>query len=127
MKKVGKLRVKLFQTRFNGDGKNIDLISLPPCYSNMRLHIDRACYVAIMFHESRRLTMLDDPFEHGWDLNGKVKWSEKCFPDDLSDLLISYDKVDCDNNADNDFEVNFDDDDNEFDIANDEKEFSDED
>ena len=35
--------------------------------------------------------------------------------------------MDCDNNADNDFEVNFDDDDNEFDIANDEKEFSDED
>ena len=66
MKKVGKLRVKLFQTRFNGDGKNIDLISLPPCYSNMRLHIDRACYVAIMFHESRRLMMLlDDPVEHG--------------------------------------------------------------
>ena len=33
--------------------------------------------------------------------------------------------MDCDNNAD--FEVNFDDDDYEFDITNDEKEFSDED
>ena len=106
IKKVDELRVKLFQTRFNGDGKNIDLISLPPCYSNFRLHIDRACYVANMFHESRRLMMLlGDPVEHGWDLNGKVKWSEKCFPDDLSDLLISNDKTDCDNDADNDFEV----------------------
>ena len=46
--------------------------------------------------------LLDDPVEHGWDLNGKVKWGEKCFPDDLSDLLISYDKMDCDNDADND-------------------------
>ena len=96
IKKVDELRVKLFQTRFNGDGKNIDLISLPPCYSNLRLHIDCTCYVA---------NMLDDPVEHGWDLNGKVKWSEKCFPDDLSDLLISNDKTDCDNDADNDFEV----------------------
>ena len=127
-KKVDMLRVKLFQTRFNGDGKNIDLISLPPCYSNLCLHIDRACYVANMFHESRCLMMLlDDPVEHRWDLNGKVKWSEKCFPDNLSDLLILYDKTVCDNNADSDFEVNFDDEDNEFDITDDEKEFSDED
>ena len=67
-------------------------------------HIDRACYVATMFHELRRLMMLlDDPVQHGWDLNGKVKWSEKCFTDDLSDLLISYGKMDCDNDADNDF------------------------
>ena len=81
-----------------------------------------------MFHESRRLMMLlDDPVEHGWDLNGKAKWSEKCFPDDLSDLLILYDKTDCDNDVDNDFEVNFDDNDDEFDITDDEKEFSDED
>ena len=73
------------------------------------------------------MMLLDDPVEHGWDLNGKVKWSKKCFPDDLSDLLISYDKTDCDNDADNDFEVNFDNDDDEFDITGDEKEFSDED
>ena len=69
----------------------------------------------------------DGPVEHGQDLNEKVKWSQKCFPDGLSDLLISYDKTDCDKDADNDFEVNFDNDDNEFDITDDEKEFSDED
>ena len=93
IKKVDKLRVKLW-TRFNGDGKNIDLISLPPCYSNLRLHIDRACYVPNMFHESRRLMMLlDDPVEHGWDLNRKVKWSEKYFPDDLSNYLFRMTKL----------------------------------
>ena len=121
IKKVGELRVKLFQTRFNGDRKNIDLISLPPCYSNLRFNIDRARYVANIF----RKLLLDDPIEHGWDLNGNVKWSEKCFPDDLSELLISYEKADCDNDLDNDFEVNSDDDDNDFDNTDDEKEFND--
>ena len=88
IKKVDKLRVKHW-TRINGDGKNIDLISLPPCYGNLRLHIDRACYVPNMFHESRRLMMfLDDPVEHGWNLNIKVKWREKNFPDDLSNYLF---------------------------------------
>ena len=64
IKKVGKLRVKLFQTSFNGDRKNIDLISLPR-YSNLHFQIDRACYVANMFCKSRCLMLLDDPVEHG--------------------------------------------------------------
>ena len=124
-KKVGELRVKLFQTSFNGDRKNIDLISLPR-YSNLHFQIDRACYVPNMFRESRCLILPDDPVEHGWNLNGKVKWSEKCFPDSLSELLISYEKIDCDNNVHNDFEVNSDNDDDDFDIADDEMEFNDE-
>ena len=74
IKKVGELRVKLFQTRFNRGRKNINLVSLPPPYSKLRLYINRACYVANMFHESRRLMMLlNDPVEHGWDLSIKVK------------------------------------------------------
>ena len=125
IKKVGELRVKLFQTSFNGDRKNIGLISLPR-YSNLHFQIDRACYVANMFRESRCLMLLDDPVEHGWDLNGKVKWSEKCLPDDLSELLISYEKTDCDNNVENDFEVNSDDDSDDFDVTDDEMEFNDE-
>ena len=125
IKKVCQLRVKLFQTSFNGDRKNIGLISLPR-YSNLHFQIDRACYVTNIFRESRCLMLLDDPVEHGWDLNGKVKWSEKCFPDDLSELLISYEKTDCDNNVENDFEVNSDDDSDDFDVTDDEMEFNDE-
>ena len=64
------------------------------------------------------MMLLGDPVEHGWDLNGKVKWS---------DFLVSYDETGCDNDSDNDFEVSFDYDDDEFDITHDEKEFSDED
>ena len=69
--------------------------------------------------------LLDDLAEHGWDSNWKIKWSEKWFPDDLSELLISYEKTDCDNDVDNDFEVNFDHDDDDY-ITDDEKEFNDE-
>ena len=73
------------------------------------------------------MMLLDDSVEHGWDLNGKVKQSEKCFPDDFSKSLISYEKTYCDNDVDNDFEVNFDDYNDDFDITDDGKRFSDED
>ena len=73
------------------------------------------------------MMLLDDSVEHGWNLNEKVKWSEKCFPDDFSKLLISYEKTYCDNDVDNDFEVNFDDYNDDFDITDDGKRFSDED
>ena len=68
------------------------------------------------------MMLLNDLAEHGWDSNWKIKWSEKWFPDDLSELLISYEKTDCDNDVDNDFEVNFDHDDDDY-ITDDEKEW----
>ena len=56
----------------------------------------------------------------------KSNGEKKCFPDNLSELLISYEKTDYDNNVDNDLEVNFDDGDDRFDITDDEKGISDE-
>ena len=51
-----------------------------------------------MFHESRRLMMLlddpTDPTEHGWEVDGKVKWSVNYFPDDIDDLLLYCEKND---------------------------------
>ena len=104
--KVNELRCKMFETKSKGKGKNVDLINWPPCWDNLSLHTDRACYVANMFHESRRLMMLlDDPTEHGWEVDGKVKWSVNYFPDDIDDLLLS-----CENNDDNDVSNDEDDD-----------------
>ena len=109
------MRGKIFQTKFKHEGKHVDMISLPPCYDNLSLHIDRACYVANMFHESRRLMMsLDDPAQHGWTTDGKVKWSDNYFPDDITELLISCEN--CDDNTgqiDEDY-TQFDDDDGDF-------------
>ena len=84
-KKVNELRSTLFQQKL----ATVDLISLSPCSANLSLHIDRACYVANMFRESKRLMMLlDDPVERGWDANDEVKWTEDYFPEDVSRLLI---------------------------------------
>ena len=84
-KKVNELRSRLFQQKLAA----VDLISLPPCSANLSLHIYRACYVANMFRESKRLMMLlDDPVEHGWDANDEVKWTADYFPEDVSRLLI---------------------------------------
>ena len=60
--KVNELRRKIFEMKSKGKGKNVDLINLPACLVNLSLHIDRACYVANIFYESRCLMMLlDDP------------------------------------------------------------------
>ena len=73
--------------------------------------------------------LLDDPVKHGWDWSKKneVNEAKKIFQTILANLLISYEKIVCDNDVDNDFEVNFDDDDDDFSITNDKKRFSDED
>ena len=61
----------------------------------IKVNIDRACYVANMSYESRRLIMLlDDPTEHGWEVNGKVKWSVNYFLDEIDDLLLSSENKD---------------------------------
>ena len=55
-------------------------------------------------------------------------FSRRYFPEDFfqANYLFRMKKTDCDNDVDNDL-VNFDDDNGDFDIADDEKEFSDED
>ena len=78
-----------------------------------------------MFHESRRLLMLLDDPAHGWTTDGKVKWSDNYFPDDITELLISCEN--CDDNTgqiDEDY-TQFDDGDGDF--TDDESEHSDDD
>ena len=80
LKKVNELRYKLFQQKLAA----VDLISLPPCSANLSLRIDRACVVANMVHESKRLMMLlDDPVEHMLMMksNGRKTISQKMSAD----------------------------------------------
>ena len=84
---------------------------MPPCEANLKYHIMRANYVALMFRNANQLILnLEDPINHGWDERGRVKWSTACYPDDISQLLIRHAK-DVENTAflhDIDFENDFD-------------------
>lgn len=37
---------------------------------------------------------LDNPNNHGWDDQGNVIWSNICYPDDFSELLVDMEDID---------------------------------
>ena len=90
MPSVNELRNKIFLQKFEREKKIIDLSLLPPCQANLKLHTMRANYVASIFRKADRLFLnLEEPMNHGWDERGRVIWSSVCYPDDVSELLIT--------------------------------------
>ena len=88
---VNNLRNNIFLQKFEKRNKIIDLSLLPPCEANLKYHIMRAFYVALMFRNANQLILsLEDPINHGWDERGRVKWSTTCYPDDISQLIINH-------------------------------------
>ena len=77
-----------------------------------------ANYVASIFRRAICLMLeLDDYVNTGWDENGRVVWSDLCYPEDITELLIDVDEdneaVDMteeNNEVDEDFAEHLDDD-----------------
>eukprot|EP00795_Rhopilema_esculentum_P006780 gene6779-biopygen8240 len=58
------------------------------------MHILRANFVAMMFRQADGLMLqLGSPADHGWDEKGSVRWSEICYPEDISELLLNQAEV----------------------------------
>ena len=46
-----------------------------------------------MFRNANRLILnIEEPINHGWNERGRVMWSSVCYPDDVSELLMSYEE-----------------------------------
>ena len=90
---VNALQNKIFLQKFEKEKIIIDLSLLPPCKANLKHHIMRANYVALMFRNANRLILnLEEPINHGWNERGRVMWSSVCYPDDVSELLMDYEE-----------------------------------
>eukprot|EP00794_Sanderia_malayensis_P020967 gene20967-biopygen15473 len=112
---VNNARKKKFLQKFESEKKIKDLSLLPPCQSNLKLHVERANYVALMYREADRLMMdLNDPVNHGWNEEGSVVWSDESYPDDVATLLLdnadNADETDDTDENDEDSESDFDED-----------------
>ena len=62
------------------------------------------------------MMLLDSPTEHGWDSEGNVKWTNECFPDDISSLMAT--RENNHNESNEDFECigdDYDEDDSDID------------
>ena len=71
------------------------------------LHCSCICSVQINFARIWKLTLcaflsLPDITDHGWDKDGRIKWIQKPFPDDITEVLI-FDN-DIDDDSENTFE-----------------------
>ena len=91
-REVNLARHELFLKKYTKENKVIDLALLPPCYSTLSLHIDRASYVSCMWKKCTT-SKIDFPpvFHHGWNINYEVEWIKDAFPEDVSLLLINED------------------------------------
>ena len=86
---VNEARRKVFWQKFNKDEKIVYLSLMPPCKSNLHYHIMRANYVAYLFRQADHLVMhLESPERYGWDADGKVVWSDNCYPNDINEFLL---------------------------------------
>ena len=62
---------------------------MPLCKSNIHYHIMRANYAAYLFRQADHLMMhLESPERYGSDADGKVVWSDNCYPDDINEFLL---------------------------------------
>ena len=95
---VNQVRYKVFVQKIQKDGKVVDLSLLPPCKCNLQFHAKRENYVAYLYRRANELML-----NHGWDSPGSALWSNICYPDDLSDLLLDMeDTADVECGADDD-------------------------
>ena len=98
-KDVNEVRFKLFETKYEKQSKVIDLSTLPPCQSVLKLHANRANFVSKMFKSSLVAQMqIPDITAHGWDEKGNIIWLNKEFPDNIEELVIdpAYDEDETD-------------------------------
>ena len=87
---INLVRSAMFWDRYNKEKKIVDLCMLPPCKGNLRLHFQRANYVAyVMRHAHLLRPNLQNFSLHGWDeTSGEAKWVTALTPHDIVEVLV---------------------------------------
>ena len=91
---------KLFSHKFKNENKTVDMCTLPPCESVLRLHCGRANFLAVIW---KRATLncpdIPDIIYHGWNEDRCIVWVNEIFPDEDEEILVDrrYDPDDINN------------------------------
>ena len=87
---VNKVRKKIFDKKCKQEGILTDLSVMPPRKSVLRLHTQRANYVAKIWKSSlENEANCPDITRHGWNEDGSIKWVESIFPEDIEEILLN--------------------------------------
>ena len=100
-KSTNSVRFRIYEKKYNKENKVIDMATLPPCNSVLRLHILRSNMVAALWKRSMIANIeMPDITQHGWDVNGNINWVEEVFPTDVEDILLHEEYEDLDDYLD---------------------------
>ena len=89
MKSVDIIRADMFMKKNKRENKVIDLSTMPPSFSSLFLHLQHADYVVRIWKLTLCASLsLPDITGLGWDEDGRIKWIQKPFSDDITELLM---------------------------------------
>ena len=97
-KDINKLRYKIFDKKYTKENKIIDMCTLPPCRSVLKLHAERANFVAALWKRSTQSNIGTPSItSSGWSNDGTITWIDSAFPSEIEDILLDdeYDESDC--------------------------------
>jgi hypothetical protein len=86
---VNEARYCLFSRKYRNENKRVDMSTIPPCESVLKLHSLRANFIAAIWKRST-LNNPEPPdiIYHGWDQNKCIVWVDDVFPRDIHDILM---------------------------------------
>ena len=88
-KDVNVVRFRIHSKKLRQENKVVDLATLPPCKSVLKLHILRANAVAKIWKcTDAPIINVPDLKDHGWNSDGEIQWLDDAFPDDINEMLF---------------------------------------
>ena len=86
---VNAARYKIFSRKFANEEKTVDMSALPPCESVLRLHCQRANYLAGIWKRSViSQSSIPSSVYHGWNPDKSLTWCTEIFPEEVESILM---------------------------------------
>ena len=86
---VDEARYNIFKKKYDNEEKTVDMSVLPPCESVLRLHCERANYLACIWKRAiRSQPMFPDAVHYGWNSDKSIMWVNDIFPDEVESILV---------------------------------------
>ena len=83
------MRYDIFHRKYSNENKIVDLSLLPPCQSVLKLHSNRASFVAKIWKSAGDPHLpLPDISLHRWTDKCKIQRMHKAFPNNIEELLL---------------------------------------
>ena len=75
--------------KYDNEEKTVDMSTLPPCQSVLRLHCERAHFLAALWKRATISQLQNpDPSHYGWNQDKTIMWVDEVFPAEVESILL---------------------------------------